>query len=73
MGRKKSNTATVMCSSGLFLDAFAKRWKDAVSGAPATCSSHLASWIPVSGHSEGKRLSEARISPPSLYPNPTNG
>lgn len=57
-----------MCFSGLLLDAFAKRREDAISRGPAACSSHLACWIPVSGHQEGTacslrpRLSEEHYS-----------
>lgn len=43
----------VICCSGLLLDAFAERWEDAVSRAPAACSRYSACWIPVSGHQEG--------------------
>lgn len=42
-----------ICCSGLLLDAFAERWKDAVSRAPAACRRYSACWIPVSGHQEG--------------------
>lgn len=52
----KLNAGAFLCSSGLLLDAFAQRREDAVGGAPAACGSHLASWIPVSGHQEGTAL-----------------
>lgn len=39
--------------SGLLVDAFAERWKDAVSRAPIACGCDSACWIPVSGHQEG--------------------
>lgn len=61
-----------MCLSGLLLDAFAQRWEDAVSGAPAVCSSHLASRIPVSRQQEGavlfpQTITNRRAAPSPLY------
>lgn len=49
----------VMRSSGLLLGAFAERRANAVSGASAARSGHLASWLPVSGHQEGKESNQA--------------
>lgn len=45
--------ASLLCPSGLFLDTFAQRWEDAVTGAAAACSCHLAAWISVSRQQEG--------------------
>lgn len=74
MRTSEPSTATLMCSSGLLLDAFAKRWENAVCRAPATCGSQLASWILVSGHEKGTVLfffkpvlSEEHYSPLFLF------
>lgn len=45
--------SSLTCPSGLLLDTFAQRREDAVSGAAAAGSSHLASRIPVSRRQEG--------------------
>lgn len=67
---KQKYMISFMCPSGLLLDAFAQRWEDAVCGAPAACSSHLASRIPVSRQQEGAVLFPQSITNRGAAPSP---